>query len=254
MLRRDALSELVNLLRIRYTLSERVYFHHTKLSSGAMISKTVELALGSGFDPSELRTLRDDTLIWTLRQRFSDHPAIRHILGRLESRQLYKPCFLATLALGEAQQKELVERYHYGASEREAAEPTIAAGAGLDRPPGDRLLPVDRDVAARSGGAGPHGRRHDPGRCRVAATVRSAFLKEKHRALWKFLVLIDRSAWDRGQTGPCRGRGVSRYPVRRMNHPIDAIFFVCARAARGSWARPVLRRAAIVGSTRTAIV
>src|SRR5206468_2036812 len=45
MLRHDALSELVNLLRIRYTLSERVYFHHTKISSGAMISKAVELAL-----------------------------------------------------------------------------------------------------------------------------------------------------------------------------------------------------------------
>src|SRR5207244_13167798 len=35
-LRQDALSELVNLLRIRYTLSERVYYHHTKVSSGAM--------------------------------------------------------------------------------------------------------------------------------------------------------------------------------------------------------------------------
>src|SRR5262245_41566851 len=31
-LRQDALSELVNLLRIRYTLSERVYYHHTKIS------------------------------------------------------------------------------------------------------------------------------------------------------------------------------------------------------------------------------
>src|SRR5437773_190755 len=48
-LRRDALSELVNLLRIRYTLAERVYFHHTKIASGAMISKAVELALAEGF-------------------------------------------------------------------------------------------------------------------------------------------------------------------------------------------------------------
>src|SRR5215471_6960252 len=49
-LRRDAMSELVNLLRIRYTLSERVYFHHTKIASGAMISKAVELALQAGFN------------------------------------------------------------------------------------------------------------------------------------------------------------------------------------------------------------
>src|SRR5262245_38663478 len=47
-LRHDTLSELINLLRIRYTLSERVYFHHTKVSSGAMISKAVELALREG--------------------------------------------------------------------------------------------------------------------------------------------------------------------------------------------------------------
>src|SRR6266571_3741613 len=50
MLRHDALSELVNLLRIRYTLSERVYYHHTKVSSGAMISKAVELALREGLN------------------------------------------------------------------------------------------------------------------------------------------------------------------------------------------------------------
>ena len=45
-LRRDALSELVNLLRIRYTLSERVYYHHTKVAAGAMVSKAVELLTG----------------------------------------------------------------------------------------------------------------------------------------------------------------------------------------------------------------
>src|SRR5215469_12463948 len=61
MLRHDALSELVNLLRIRYTLSERVYFHHTKVSSDAMISKAVELALREGLSVEELRTLRDAT-------------------------------------------------------------------------------------------------------------------------------------------------------------------------------------------------
>src|SRR6185295_2117080 len=61
-LRRDALSELVNLLRIRYTLSERVYFHHTKIASGAMISKAVELAIAEGLRPDELRTLKDETL------------------------------------------------------------------------------------------------------------------------------------------------------------------------------------------------
>ena len=58
-LRLDALSELVNLLRIRYTLSERVYYHHTKIASGAMISKAVELALREGLTVKELCMLAD---------------------------------------------------------------------------------------------------------------------------------------------------------------------------------------------------
>src|SRR6185436_7513161 len=78
MLRRDALSELVNLLRIRYSLSERVYFHHTKISSGAMISKAVELALRDGLNAEELRRLKDETLIWVLRDRYGRSPALRH--------------------------------------------------------------------------------------------------------------------------------------------------------------------------------
>src|ERR1051325_9308474 len=85
-LRQDALSEMVNLLRIRYTLSERVYYHHTKVSSGAMISKAVELALREGMTIEELRTLRDETLIWMLRELYTRNPTIAHLLNRLESR------------------------------------------------------------------------------------------------------------------------------------------------------------------------
>ena len=88
MLRHDALSELINLLRIRYTLSERVYFHHTKIASGAMISKAVELAIQAGLLLEDLRHLKDDTLIWMLRERYGAHPGVTHILDALESRQL----------------------------------------------------------------------------------------------------------------------------------------------------------------------
>ncbi len=103
-LRRDALSELVNLLRIRYTLSERVYFHHTKIASGAMISKAVELALQAGFDAEELRILKDETLVWVLLDRYSENPAILHLLSCLQRRELYKPCMVWTIDIGEARQ------------------------------------------------------------------------------------------------------------------------------------------------------
>ena len=39
--RPDARSEIIQLLRMRYFLTERVYYHHTKVVAGAMISKAV---------------------------------------------------------------------------------------------------------------------------------------------------------------------------------------------------------------------
>ncbi len=214
MLRRDALSELVNLLRIRYTLSERVYFHHTKLASGAMISKTVELALDSGFNAEELRTLKDDTLMWVLGERFPDHPGIQHLLARLESRQLYKPCYLLTVAIGEDQQKEIVERFHYNASQREAAEKTIAEEAGLDHcqvivycPSLGMSLP-EAEVPARL-------ERGEVLPLSGSNNSEIRILKEKHRALWKFLVLIDREAWDRHEAARSAAREYFRIPSER---------------------------------------
>jgi HD superfamily phosphohydrolase len=195
MLRRDALSELVNLLRIRYTLSERVYFHHTKLASGAMISKAVELALADGFDAVRLRTLKDDTLLWLLRQEFPKHAGIGHILDRLETRKLYKPCFLLTVSVGEEKQKGLEQRFHFNPSERETAERAIAEATGL-RPhqvivycPSLGMSLPEAEVPARL----------DGGKIQPLSGANNAeirILKEKHRALWKFLVLVDRSAWD----------------------------------------------------------
>src|SRR5437867_8781318 len=127
MLRHDALSELVNLLRIRYTLAERVYFHHTKIASGAMISKAVELALAEGFRAEDLRTLTDETLVWTLRQRYSAQPAILHLLDCLQGRRLYKPCYTLTVDIGEEHRRRMVDRFHDNHSERENTERALAA-------------------------------------------------------------------------------------------------------------------------------
>src|SRR5215475_52385 len=100
-IRQDTLSELVNLLRIRYTLSERVYYHHTKIASGAMISKAVELALRAGLSVEELRILKDETLVWTLRELYSRNPTVAHLLKRWDARQLYRACHVLSTELGE---------------------------------------------------------------------------------------------------------------------------------------------------------
>ena len=192
-LRRDALSELVNLLRIRYTLSERVYFHHTKIASGAMICKAVELALQEGFEAEELRVLKDETLQFTLLDRYSENPAIVHLLDNLERRQLYKPCHTLTVDIGESRRKNVVERFHYDARQREQAEYAIASTAGLEPhqvivycPSFGMALP-EADVLVRMEGG------------KVLPLSGSnneeiRILKDKHKALWKFFVLVDRAA------------------------------------------------------------
>lgn len=195
-LRQDALSELVNLLRIRYTLSERVYYHHTKVSSGAMISKAVELALREGMTVEELRTLRDETLMWTLRELYTGNATVLHLLNRLESRQLYRACHVLSTELGEKRRLEIVSRFHHDLEAREAAETSIARASGILPQEiiiycpsfGMSLAEAEVPVRVDSGGLRP---------LSDGNNEEIRILKEKHKELWKFYVLIDRDVWDR---------------------------------------------------------
>ena len=195
-LRRDALSELINLLRIRYTLSERVYFHHTKISSGAMMSKAVEHALRDGLEPRELCNLKDETLIWVLRERYSKNRAVCHLLDRFEARHLYRASHVLTVEIGESRREEIVQRFHYDAAYREMVELQIAAAAGIEPdeiiiycPSLGMSLPEAEVLVRWEGGRlmPLSGSNNDEIR----------ILKDKHKALWKFFVLIDRNVWDR---------------------------------------------------------
>jgi len=196
MLRHDALSELVNLLRIRYTLSERVYFHHTKISSGAMISKAVELALREGLSIQELRLLRDETLIWMLRELYTRNSTVAHLLNRLDSRQLYRACHVLTTEIGEKRRLEIVSRFHHDLEAREAAETTIARASGIQ--PHEIIIYCPSFGMSLSEAEVPV--RLDRGGIRPLSGSNNEeirILKEKHKELWKFYVLIDRNVWDR---------------------------------------------------------
>jgi HD superfamily phosphohydrolase len=183
MLRRDSLSELVNLLRLRYTLSERVYFHHTKVASGAMISKAVEIALRSGLAVQELWRLKDETLVWVLKERFGNNPAIAHLIDCFESRRIYRPRYVETAASAEI--------YHYNPRARDEAERRIAEASGLQPhqviiycpAPGMSLPEAEVRVRLEDGRIIPlSGSNNDEIR----------ILKEKHKSLWKCYVLMER--------------------------------------------------------------
>src|SRR2546423_12726897 len=196
MLRHDAMSEMINLLRIRYTLSERVYFHHTKVSSGAMISKTVELALREGLNPQELRTLKDETLIWMLRELYTRNTTIAHLLNRLESRQLYRACFVLTTEIGEKRRLEIVSRFHHDIEAREAAETSISRASGIQ--PHEIIIYCPSFGMSLSEAEVPA--RMERGVVRPLSASNNEeirILKEKHKELWKFYVFVDRDVWDR---------------------------------------------------------
>lgn len=195
-IRLDTLSELVNLLRIRYTLSERVYFHHTKIASGSMISKAVELALREGMTVEELRILKDETLIWTLRELYTRNATVSHLLNRLDARQLYRACFVLTTEIGEKRRQDIISRFHHDVEAREAAEKTIARASGIQPHeiiiycPSFGMSLSEAEVPARL-------ERGQISPLSGSNNEEIRILKDKHKGLWKFYVLIDRDVWDR---------------------------------------------------------
>ncbi len=94
--RRDALSETTNLLRIRYVLSERVYYHHAKIAAGVMVSKAVERALAAGLSEEDLCGLTDGGLVYRLRERFGQDGALSELLDDFEMRRLFKRCYVVS--------------------------------------------------------------------------------------------------------------------------------------------------------------
>ncbi len=125
--RPDARSEIVQLLRMRYFLTERVYYHHTKVAAGAMVSKAVELALDSGdLAERDLLHLNDWTLLDRLRQ--GPQPAIARLADRLHRRDLLKRGYVISAnSVAPTERAQLVERFHASRATRREAEARLEA-------------------------------------------------------------------------------------------------------------------------------
>jgi hypothetical protein len=192
--RPDARSEIVQLLRLRYFLTERVYYHHTKVTAGAMISKAVELAAARG-------TLGEDDLIalndWTLLDRLVRDPdeRVRALAARLLGRDLLKRGYvISAQSVPLLERRALVARYHESGTARQEVEEALAAALGVA---GHEVivycpaLTVMKEAAAyvttaqglqllnQLGGAGH-------------AEIRA--LEERYAALWRLYVFVPPAA------------------------------------------------------------
>ncbi len=188
--RRDALSEITNLLRIRYVLSERVYYHHAKMAAGVMVSKAVEKALASGLTEEELCRFTDDALLQHLRQRFGDDPALAELLDDFRQRRLFKRCYMLSRRIGGDNVGEVVRKYHLNQGNRRSdAERRIADALGTDEhrvavycAPAQMAL-KEADVPVTMPG----------GKMTALSSLNSQeirVLKEQHQLLWKLYVFI----------------------------------------------------------------
>jgi uncharacterized protein len=129
--RPDARSEIIGVLRLRYYLTERVYYHHTKVAAGAMISKAVEIALDHRvLAEKDLLELNDWTLLDRLAHCGVDDAAT--LAQRTLDRDLLKRGYVVSGSTVAAGQRAVwVDRYHASRAGRAEAEAELAKRLGL---------------------------------------------------------------------------------------------------------------------------
>jgi HD superfamily phosphohydrolase len=94
--KRDIISETIELMRRRYSLAEKVYFHHAKTSASAMIISATLSAMSNNKDIIEEKFygLGDNDFLSLVKT----DPIGNKILTRLERRELYKPVYKSVLS------------------------------------------------------------------------------------------------------------------------------------------------------------
>ena len=192
--RPDTRSEIVGVLRLRYFLTERVYYHHTKVVAGAMISKAVELAHDQGLlGEDDLLELND----WTLLDRLARcaQPEAAALARQVLNRDLLKRGYVVSgrgvpLPLRET----WVARYHAARDERARVERELAAALGLPFSQVILYCPAltmmkEADVAVETSRG--LARLNDPGQ---DAFTEIGALQERYAGLWRFYVFVPAQA------------------------------------------------------------
>lgn len=103
--RADARSEVLRVLRARFFLTERVYYHHTKLIAGSMISKAVEIAQRNhGLGVEDLYGCSDTTFLKHLLS--FDDKTISTLIEGVKNRKLLKRAYV----ISSSTVSEMVQR------------------------------------------------------------------------------------------------------------------------------------------------
>lgn len=117
LLREDILSEIVRVLEARYTFSERVYYHHAKVSAGALVARAAELCLLHGLmSEADFYDQTDASLLERFERSAEGAPTevarrVRALVSRFRERRLLKRVCVFPRYENASVQAELVERF-----------------------------------------------------------------------------------------------------------------------------------------------
>ncbi|MEM7306678.1 MAG: HD domain-containing protein [Planctomycetota bacterium] len=206
LLREDILSEVVRMLEARYYFSERVYYHHAKVSAGALVARAVELAVQADVvSEADFYGQTDASLLDMLARRAERagpdvQRRINNMLARFHGRRLLKRACVFPRYANEKAQDGLVERFFSPGrrDERVAVEERVADLVRFATGESVEIIVYCPAASMQLKEAQTHVRW--PGEeavqplSRFAAHVpRLADLERSYRDLWKFYVFADTS-------------------------------------------------------------
>ena len=195
-LRRDVLSETLHLLRLRYSLAEKVYYHHAKVKASAMIISAVNSALRSGkIAEKDLYEKGDEELLALV----GNDIVGSYILNKLKRRELYRPVYRLSYLeqkLGSEvanRRKEIIEKFRNPLLRYEAERTLedmnfLEKGQVIVYCPGSEMgHKAVKTLVEWENGKGPLNMIPDK---RIADEIKTS-IEDKHKELWNMFVFID---------------------------------------------------------------
>lgn len=194
--RQDALTEVMNLLRLRYFLTERVYYHHTKVIVGSMISKALEYSLLNGVTENDLLYLSDGAFLSFIASKTTDSA---NLINAVNYRNLYKRAYILTYEnCPTGVPERLIQQFSSSIANRNQAELKIANMANV--PPASVIiycssLPANKESAVKVQSVAGWHPFNEIGKLKTYQEI--AVLDTKFKNLWKLYVLAPKNCLEK---------------------------------------------------------